>query len=255
MASPGPADVLPCPNKSSFARSSKATSTGASRPPDYSRGAPTTPWSRGEWKRVHTHCIGPNNPIAWPTSAPAARDLKSRPGACALVGRQARRCLFAARPAPWALLFDFSGLRSVAGALQIALAAAASAAFLVGIVGSGFCGCGRVWQHAVVLLSVCALACIPLYFEVRRSQRPNKMEIALAFIWILIRRLVLITFALPLAFYSISAFRSGNFGAAILTLLFACVLAWWGWVGAGYRRAFEDDLPMHNARRRRYGWK
>lgn len=114
---------------------------------------------------------------------------------------------------------------------------------------------GSLMQHVLVLSSVLALACIPFYFEVRRSRRANKLEIALAFSWVVLRRLILLTFAVPLVVYAIASFRNGELGMAAATLLFACVVAWWGWFGAGYRRAFEDDLPTHNARKRRYGWK
>ena len=102
--------------------------------------------------------------------------------------------------------------------------------------------------------SMLALVLIPFYFEIRRSRKPDKLEICFAFLWIAIRRIALGLAALLFALFAVASYRRGATMTSTFALLFAGVVGWWGWFGAGYRRSFADDRPTHEARKRRYGW-
>ena len=103
--------------------------------------------------------------------------------------------------------------------------------------------------------SIVVLTLIPFYFELRRSQKPNKLEVALAFTWILVRRTTVGFAALLFAVGAVAAYRGGSVWSAIGLLFMSATFFWWGWFGPGYGRGYGDDLPAHRARKRRYGWK
>jgi len=125
---------------------------------------------------------------------------------------------------------------------------------LVNVVSTqGFNGAALL-QFSKVAGFVIVLTMIPFYFEVRRSKRPNKLEMCLALLWMAFRRTSLGLVALLFAMFAVTAWRHGAGWAAALALLIAGAAAWWGWFGTGYRRGFADDRPAHEARKRRYGW-
>jgi hypothetical protein len=103
--------------------------------------------------------------------------------------------------------------------------------------------------------SLVVLALIPFYFELRRSEKPNKLEVALAFTWLLVRRASVGLAALLFGAGAVAAYRGGFIWSAIGLIFMSVIFVWWGWVGPGYGRGYSDDLPAQRARKRRYGWR
>lgn len=111
----------------------------------------------------------------------------------------------------------------------------------------------KVWFWVSVAIA------IPCYFMARSKHAPSRTEAILARVWLTFRRLVCFSGA---AFFGAGAvfavvtrgFASAWVGIVILSL-FALAFAWWGVFGTGESRAWSDDRPSHEARKRRYGWK
>ncbi len=104
---------------------------------------------------------------------------------------------------------------------------------------------------------------IPFYFMSRANKEPTKLEALFAGIWIVLRRLVgILGFLLifvPCVSVTIRAFSTGftliGAAAVIFGICMSFFILWKGWYGEGPSKRFSDDLPSHEARKKRYGWK
>ena len=115
----------------------------------------------------------------------------------------------------------------------------------------------------LLLLFVAAPVGISIYFRSRREVPPTKVERRVAIIWLALRRIVcfgaaaiLLAVACVVAYSMIRgpATGTGILGTA-LAVSVACIFAHWGMYGTGYRRYdVTDDKPVHEWRKKRYGW-
>jgi len=114
----------------------------------------------------------------------------------------------------------------------------------------------------VVWLLFCGLLAIPFYFKSRKNKPPSSAEKIVAASWLIIRRLVCFSASLLFGAVTLTVAHqiiiqkpSGEVylvfaGSAILTAF--CI--WWGVFGTGESRSAFDDRPMHEERKKRYGW-
>lgn len=111
----------------------------------------------------------------------------------------------------------------------------------------------KVWLTTSVIFG------IPCYFMARSKLAPTRTETLLARVWLTFRRLVCFIGALLFgAVALLTAVKEGfsqEWLGILFMSLFALAFAWWGVFGAGERRTWSDDKPMHQARKKRYGWK
>ena len=126
----------------------------------------------------------------------------------------------------------------------------------------GFLKTGSVQGAVFVSAWTAPFALIAGYFASRSRQQPSRTERVLARTWLFFRRAVCFVGATCMGVLSagmlVSAVTKHDSGAAFASgffLLLCGVFVWWGIYGAGYRRTFSDDRPVHEERRKRYGWK
>lgn len=116
----------------------------------------------------------------------------------------------------------------------------------------------------LTLVVVGLFIAIAAYFKSRQHAAPSRTERVAAMLWLLVRRLVCFSAAAlcllgsGLMAYSMvasSATWIGAIGIAV-ALPFAFIFAHLGMYGGGrYRYDMRDDRPVHEARRKRYGWR
>ena len=108
-----------------------------------------------------------------------------------------------------------------------------------------------------------ALIAVALYFRSRQGHAPTGTERRAALAWLLLRRLVCFSACLlcvvAVALCGYAALQSMSATAAIgavLALSMSFVFAHWGMYGTGRpHSSMADDKPVHEARRKRYGWR
>ena len=116
----------------------------------------------------------------------------------------------------------------------------------------------------LIVLIVAALFGFHWYFESRRSRAPTSVERVLATAWLWIRRLVCFfatgLCALLAGLLVMEMFRgkmplTGIIGV-VLAISFGFVTFHWGLYGTGLKRYdYQEDKPVHEQRKRRYGWR
>lgn len=105
---------------------------------------------------------------------------------------------------------------------------------------------------------------IAAYFKSRQDSAPSRTERVAAMLWLLFRRIVCFSAAAlclmgsVLVAYSMlasSATWIGAIGIAV-ALSFSFIFAHLGMYGSGKKRYdVTEDRPVHDARRKRYGWR
>ena len=113
-------------------------------------------------------------------------------------------------------------------------------------------------QRAIQLwLILNALFAIPCYFASRRNEVPSEAERFLARAWQLFRRILCFLTAAIFIGGAIFVWKDpkGGWLPALFMGSMALAFIWWGIFGAGESRSFTDDRPLHEARKKRYGWK
>lgn len=105
-------------------------------------------------------------------------------------------------------------------------------------------------------------ALIAGYFASRSGRQPSKTERVLAKGWLFFRRTVCFVGATCMGLLSVAmlvvAITKRDGGAAFAAgcfLLLCSLFVWWGIYGAGNAKSFSDDRPVHEERRKRYGWR
>ena len=120
----------------------------------------------------------------------------------------------------------------------------------------------KAFQILLAVLAAFALAWFVIY-ERRRSAIPGKSERALAYGWLVFRRVVCFSVAVFFGVVAIavlvvpkdgSSFSSVG-GSFLFCAFVAFMAAWVGIYGAGRRQSMGDDRAVHQERKRRYGWK
>jgi len=121
---------------------------------------------------------------------------------------------------------------------------------------------GRMRELLPFLFPV-ALVAISIYFQSRRRSASSATERFAALAWLIIRRIVCFgaaaiclaaAGALVYSMFRASISAIGVVGV-VLALSFAFILGHWGMYGTGYRRYdVKDDRPVHELRKKRYGW-
>jgi len=121
---------------------------------------------------------------------------------------------------------------------------------------------GRM-KDLLALLFVAALVAIGIYFQSTRDSQPSAAERRAALIWLVMRRIVcfgaaaLCIAAAAVAVYGMSRSSISTIAivGVVLALSFAFILFHWGMYGTGHRRYdVKDDKPVHELRKKRYGW-
>lgn len=108
-----------------------------------------------------------------------------------------------------------------------------------------------------------ALIAVAVYFRSREGHAPTSTERRAALAWLLLRRLVCFSASLlcvvVAALCGYAALQSVSAMAmigSVLALSMAFVFAHWGRYGTGRpHSSVADDKPVHEARRKRYGWR
>lgn len=105
---------------------------------------------------------------------------------------------------------------------------------------------------------------IHFYFQTRQSRPVGRVERILATVWLWVRCIVcfgaagLCVFGALFAIYDAVANSVSltTLAGVVLSLAMAALFFHWGRYGAGYSRAdLSEDRPVHEARRKRYGWR
>lgn len=116
----------------------------------------------------------------------------------------------------------------------------------------------------IVTLVLMTLAALPMYFRSRAASLPTKGERGLALAWLWLRRAVcffaaaLFLVCAVLLSYDVAIGKMPTI--ALLGVLVLLGIAWlcvhYARYGAGYSRYdFWEDKPLHEQRRKRYGWR
>lgn len=123
---------------------------------------------------------------------------------------------------------------------------------IIGLLGFGFS-----WAALIFIGVIAALMSIPIYFEIRRSKPPTRTETFFATVWLWLRRTLgwLAGLIFLAASYS-TAFQSGQPVPALVFLILAVAMIYFGWVGQGPKRGqLRDDIKLHKENKERYKWK
>ncbi|WAH64316.1 hypothetical protein [Xanthomonas hortorum] len=116
----------------------------------------------------------------------------------------------------------------------------------------------------IPLVFVAALFGVHFYFQSRRHKQPSRLERFFAGLWLLIRRVACFGMALIFCGGGVYAVYQVAFEAAPLSTLFwlgfwlpiGYIFFHWGVYGRGYKQYdFLDDKPVHEGRKKRYGWR
>ncbi len=118
----------------------------------------------------------------------------------------------------------------------------------------------RLFRH---LLAWSIILIIPFYFMSRENRAATRTEASLAWLWILLRRLVGILGFVMIGSICVAltikgldtGFSWGGVASVIFSLFMSFFILWKCWYGEGTSRDFSDDRPSHEAKKRRYGWK
>lgn len=114
------------------------------------------------------------------------------------------------------------------------------------------------------IIFVAVLIGIQYYFQSRRSLTASKTEKVLATVWLWIRRLVCFLAAFLCLCGSLYAFYcvwTGAFFAMTIVgmaagVAFGYIFLHYGMYGSGFSRFnFSEDKPVHEQRKKRYGWR
>ena len=113
-----------------------------------------------------------------------------------------------------------------------------------------------------ILLAVIAVSAVIWFvvYDRRQSAISSKPEKALAYGWLIFRRVVCFSVA---AFFCVAGIAvlvqrqsfSSSVGAFLFCAFVAFIAAWVGVYGGGRRRAMWDDQAVHQERKKRYGWR
>ena len=120
----------------------------------------------------------------------------------------------------------------------------------------------KAFQLLLAALAVLTLAWFVIY-ERRKSANPSKSENALAFGWLIFRRVVCFSAAVFFGVVAIAVLVAADEGSSFwsvagLFLFCACVAfmaVWVGISGGGRQLLMSDDRTVHQERKKRYGWK
>jgi predicted benzoate:H+ symporter BenE len=118
----------------------------------------------------------------------------------------------------------------------------------------------KAFQILLAMMAVFAVVWFVVYKR-RQSATPDKPEKALAYGWLILRRVACFSVA---AFFAVAGIavlvvpkQESSFASSVGAFLFcACVAfiaAWVGMYGGGRRRAMRDDKAVHQERKKRYG--
>lgn len=114
-----------------------------------------------------------------------------------------------------------------------------------------------------LLVFIASLVAIHLYFRTREGKPVTAMERGLATGWLWVRRVVCFFAAAICLLGAVALVVHGVLVGidvllvvgVVLLLALGGVCVHWGWVGMGQRRYdVSDDRPVHEERKRRYGW-
>lgn len=129
--------------------------------------------------------------------------------------------------------------------------------FVVGILKTG-----SIQGAAFIVAWIAPFVLVAGYFASRKSRPPSTTERVLARGWLLFRRTVCYVGAACVGMVGfmmlLFAIAKHDGGAALASgsfFLLCGLFVRWGIYGAGEARTFADDRPVHEERRRRYGWK
>ncbi len=109
-----------------------------------------------------------------------------------------------------------------------------------------------------------AMLGIHFYFQSRQGAPVGRVERFLATVWLWIRRIVCFGAAGLCVFGAAFVIHGAVVGSAslktaigvVLLLSTAGLFFHWGRYGAGYNRVdLSEDRPVHESRKRRYGWR
>lgn len=123
---------------------------------------------------------------------------------------------------------------------------------IIGLLGFGFS-----WAALIFIGAIAALMSIPIYFEIHRSKPPTRAETFFATVWLWLRRTLgwLMGLIFLAASYS-TAFHNGKPATALVFLMLAVAMIYFGWVGQGPKRGqLRDDIKLHKENKERYKWK
>jgi hypothetical protein len=119
----------------------------------------------------------------------------------------------------------------------------------------------KAFQILLAALAIFALVWF-VVFEKSRSAAPSKSEKAVAYGWLIFRRVVCFSVAgffgvatvAVLVFPTQGSSFSSLVGAFLFSAFIAFIAAWVGMYGGGRRRAMWEDRAVHQERKKRYGW-
>lgn len=120
----------------------------------------------------------------------------------------------------------------------------------------------KAFQILLAVLAGASLVCFVIY-ERRRSANPCKSEKALAYGWLVFRRVVCLLVVAFFGVVAVAVLLSPKDGASFLSVagsflfcVFVAFMATWvGIYGGGRLRSMRDDKAVHQERKRRYGWR
>jgi hypothetical protein len=129
-------------------------------------------------------------------------------------------------------------------------------------------GIGLVWLKTGSLQTalignglVLPLVFMVIYFSTR-SGPASSLERRIARTWLFVRRCICFTVALVCGGLAVlamvAAYRTHRLELLTVSAfvgVLGALAAWIGAYGAGNRRGFADDRPLHEERKARYGWK